>query len=105
MRKGIIILLLCTPIFWSCEKQELEELYASIREIAWNNVPDNGKAMVNVNWEVAPVNEMILWEEPTYQVVFATSDSIYGNIFCYIAKDDWEFLGFGDISVNYLPEK
>lgn len=105
MKTKLLILIAAAAVLCiSCSKDENEQRNESIRAIAWNNIPQEAQELVSHDVDEAPIYEMDLWDEPAYQIIFSTTDTIYyKDIFCYVARDDWEFLGFGDITVNQTP--
>jgi hypothetical protein len=87
MKKFIILCLLSTIFFFSCEKNEDSDQLMDIRYIAWQYLSDQSKSTVTINWMNAPVTETEYIGLNAYAVSFKTSeDAVLGPFIIYIDK-------------------
>jgi len=87
MKKFIILCLLSTIFFFSCEKNEDSDQLMDIRYIAWQYLSDQSKSTVTINWMNAPVTETEYIGLDAYAVSFKTSeDAVLGPLIIYIDK-------------------
>ncbi len=90
-----IALLFMIPVLFSCEK-EPEITTDECREIAWNSLSEEVKAIVITDYKTAKVNEESYEGRKAFRVLFLTTDTpLLGLLAVYVYADTKTYAGIG----------
>lgn len=88
MKNLIILALAIFPFISACKKDnetQPEKLYTEIREIAWNDLNEQEKSSIIIDWKQAHVDKSSYNNKEAYVVTFNTSsDALLGPIMVYV---------------------